>query len=148
MPILVGLISGTLFGVGLAVSDMINPAVVIGFLNVTGAWDPSLAFTMIGALLVTIPTFAIARRMRTPIAATNFNWPSRSDIDSRLMIGAVVFGLGWGLSGFCPGPALASLSLGNVESFVFVLGLITGTLVARIALLESTVNDSIAAEVR
>lgn len=132
MQIVIGLLSGTVFGVGLTISGMVNPAKVIGFLNVTGDWDPSLAFTMIGALLVTVPAFAIARRMQKPLATTQFHWPTRSDIDSRLLIGAATFGVGWGLSGFCPGPALASLSLGYVDSFIFVGGLLLGTLIVRL----------------
>lgn len=105
---------------------------MIGFLNVTGAWDPSLAFTMVGALLVTLPAFAVARRMRKPLATTQFNWPTRGDIDARLIVGAVTFGVGWGVSGFCPGPALASLSLGYVDSFIFMGGLLVGTFVVRL----------------
>lgn len=129
--IFVALALGVLFGVGLTVSQMVNPAKVIGFLDVTGHWDPSLAFVMGGALLVTLPAFALARRRSAPLLATNFAIPSRRDIDGRLLGGAVLFGVGWGLAGFCPGPALASLGLGNTATYPFVAAMIAGTLAAR-----------------
>lgn len=132
MPVAIALLAGVVFGVGLTVSDMVNPAKVIAFLDVTGAWDPSLAFTMIGALAVTVPVFAITRRMDKPLIASQFSWPTRNDIDARLLGGAALFGVGWGLSGFCPGPAVASLSLGYFDSLYFVGGLIAGTLAIRL----------------
>ncbi len=122
---------GALFGVGLYVSQMVNPAKVIGFLDVTGHWDPSLAFVMGGALLVTLPAFAIARRSAGPVLASQFAMPTRRDIDARLVGGAVLFGVGWGLSGFCPGPALASLGLGESATYPFVAAMVVGTLAAR-----------------
>lgn len=132
-PSVISLLSGLVFGAGLTISDMVNPAKVIGFLDVAGDWDPSLAFTMLGALLVTFPVFALSGRMPKPLATSRFSWPRRRDVDGRLLIGAMTFGAGWGLSGFCPGPALASLSLGYADSFVFVGGLLVGTLAVRIA---------------
>ncbi len=129
--ILVALGLGILFGVGLTVSQMVNPAKVIGFLDVAGHWDPSLAFVMGGALLVTLPAFALARRRESPVMVPSFHLPQRRDLDARLVSGAVLFGLGWGLAGFCPGPALASLGLGKPETYPFVAAMIAGTLAAR-----------------
>jgi uncharacterized membrane protein YedE/YeeE len=129
--VLVSLVSGVIFGLGLALSGMIDPARVLGFLDVAGAWDPSLAFTMGGALLVTVPCFGIARRQLGPWAAGGFQWPTRTDIDVPLVAGAVLFGVGWGIAGFCPGPALASLGLGHAASYPLVLALLGGTLLGR-----------------
>lgn len=129
--ILTALLLGTIFGVGLTVSQMVNPAKVIGFLDVTGAWDPSLAFVMGGALLVTTPAFAFARRRPSPLLASSFALPTRTDLDGRLIGGAVLFGLGWGAAGFCPGPAIASLGLGLPATYPFVAAMIAGTLAVR-----------------
>ena len=115
-PSISALFSGTIFGAGLAVAQMTNPAKVIGFLDLAGAWDPSLAFVMGAALLVS----AIAYRLRGESMQT------AAGIDGRLLAGAGVFGLGWGLAGFCPGPALASLVTGSVEVAVFVASMIVG----------------------
>ncbi len=129
---------GVLFGVGLTVSQMVNPAKVIGFLDVTGNWDPSLAFVMGGALMVTIPMFALAKKREGPLLAQRFQWPSRTDIDPRLIGGAAAFGIGWGLAGFCPGPALASLGLGETAAYPFVIAMLAGTWLARAALSGGT----------
>ena len=132
------LLLGVLFGIGLTVSQMVNPAKVIGFLDVTGNWDPSLAFVMGGALLVTLPMFALARKREAPLLAPRFEWPSRRDIDPRLLVGAATFGVGWGLAGFCPGPALASLGLGETATYPFVIAMLAGTWLARAALSGGT----------
>jgi len=114
----IALVSGTLFGIGLAVAQMTNPAKVIHFLDVTGAWDPSLAFVMGAALVVS----AIAYRVqKTPISVP-------AGIDARLVGGAALFGLGWGLAGFCPGPAIASLSTGSPKVVTFVVAMLGGML--------------------
>lgn len=131
MRVLIALLLGTLFGVGLTVSQMVNPAKVIGFLDVTGHWDPSLAFVMGGALLVTVPVFALLRRRAAPVLEANFTLPTKTELDVRLVGGATMFGLGWGLSGFCPGPALASLGFGDVSTYPFVGAMILGTFVVR-----------------
>ena len=128
---LVALALGALFGVGLAVSHMVNPAKVIGFLDVTGNWDPSLAFVMGGALLVTLPATAVARRRSRPLLAERFWLPTRRDLDLPLIGGAALFGIGWGLSGFCPGPALASLGLAQPATWPFVAALLVGALLGR-----------------
>lgn len=132
---LIALAAGLLFGAGLAVSGMHDPAKVLGFLDVAaiagGGWDPSLAFVMAGGLAVTLPAFWHARRRAAPLAAPAFQAPTATAIDKRLMLGAAVFGIGWGLVGYCPGPALAALAFGATGTIVFVLAMIVGmTLVA------------------
>ncbi len=127
MPrILVALFAGTLFGVGLAVSGMVNPAKVIGFLDVAGEWDPTLIFVMGGALLVTIPAFRMILNRPRPILADGFALPTRSALDTRLLGGAALFGVGWGLSGFCPGPAVVAMVTGLVPVFAFVAAMVAG----------------------
>jgi len=103
------LLCGLLFGAGLAVSDMINPARVLAFLDVAGQWDPSLAFVMAGALLPSSVAYALSRRRARPLLADAFHGPSARRIDARLLAGAALFGIGWGLVGLCPGPAVAAL---------------------------------------
>ena len=124
--IAVALVAGSLFGAGLAVSGMINPAKVLGFLDVAGDWDPTLLFVMGGALAVTIPGFAWVRGRSGPIFADTFQMPSRKDIDGRLIAGAILFGIGWGLVGFCPGPALAALGSLQTPVWIFFLSLLAG----------------------
>jgi uncharacterized membrane protein YedE/YeeE len=123
------LISGTLFGVGLAVSGMINPAKVLGFLDLIGDWDPTLAFVMGGAMAVMAPAWLIVRILRKPLAAEAFEIPTRRDIDVRLVGGAAVFGVGWGLVGLCPGPAIAALSIGGSPVLIFVAAMLAGMMV-------------------
>ena len=126
--IIASLLIGTLFGVGLTLSQMINPMKVLGFLDFAGDWDPTLAFVMGGALLVTVPGFAAARRLRGPLLGGAFRLPTRKDVDRRLLAGAALFGLGWGLAGFCPGPALSALSLGGFQVLIFVAAMLAGML--------------------
>ena len=127
MPrILVALFAGTLFGVGLAVSGMMNPQKVIGFLDVAGEWDPTLIFVMGGALLVTLPAFRLILKRPRPIFADGFALPTKSALDTRLLGGATLFGVGWGLSGFCPGPAVAALATGLTPVFAFVAAMVGG----------------------
>lgn len=122
----VAFVAGTLFGLGLTVSRMIDPAKVLGFLDVTGNWDPSLALVMVGALAVMAIAYRIAGARTGPILAGVFRIPTRRDVDSRLVTGAVIFGVGWGLVGFCPGPALSGLALGRHEVYVFVAAMLAG----------------------
>jgi uncharacterized membrane protein YedE/YeeE len=124
--IIVSLGAGAVFGVGLVVSRMIDPAKVLGFLDLAGAWDPSLAFVMAGAVSVATIGFRIAARRATPVLAEDFRGPTRTVVDRPLVAGAVLFGIGWGLVGYCPGPALASLSLGRAETGIFVAAMLVG----------------------
>lgn len=127
---LVALGAGILFGVGLAVSQMVDPLKVKAFLDVAGAWDPSLILVMASAVAISFVAFRLAARQKRPVFAEAFVIPGRRDIDSRLVGGAAVFGIGWGLVGFCPAPAISSLTYGRVESLVFVGALIGGLLLA------------------
>ena len=123
---LVTLLSGTLFGLGLAISGMVNPAKVIGFLDIAGDWDPTLAFVMGGALLVTVPAFRLILKRESPVLADDFELPTKKDLDARLLGGSALFGVGWGLSGFCPGPAVTALATGLMPVFAFVAAMIVG----------------------
>ncbi len=120
------LASGLLFGLGLTVSHMINPAKVLGFLDLAGDWDPSLALVMLGALAVAMPGYALTRRLTRPLCAADFASPTRTAVDRRLMVGAVLFGIGWGLVGYCPGPALAALGFGGGMTLLFVAAMLVG----------------------
>ena len=120
------LFSGTVFGAGLAWSGMTNPARVVGFLDVTGNWDPTLLLVMTGALAVAVPLFPVVLRRSRPVLAELFSLPSRPDLDSRLLAGAAIFGIGWGLAGLCPGPALAGLITGSPAVIAFVGAMLVG----------------------
>ena len=124
---LVGLVAGLLFGAGLVVGGMTDPARVQGFLDFTGHWDPTLAFVMGGAVVVHSLAYLVAKRRPAPVFATAFQIPSRKDIDARLLLGAALFGLGWGLGGFCPGPAITSLPSGGVPVLAFVVALLASS---------------------
>jgi uncharacterized protein len=113
-------ISGLLFGAGLTVSGMVNPMKILNFLDITGQWDASLIFVMAAGLFVTLIGYQITFKRNAPLFASSFKLPTLIHIDPKLLMGAALFGLGWGLSGFCPGPAVASLVFGNGESYVFV----------------------------
>ncbi len=126
-----GLIAGLIFGLGLVISGMADPAKVLNFLDVAGTWDPSLAFVMGGAIAVTLPGYALLRRRETPLFAQRFSWPTRNDMDAPLLSGAAMFGLGWGLSGFCPGPALTAITLAAPGTLVFVPAMLVGMALAR-----------------
>lgn len=129
MKSIAAMFAGVVFGLGLAVSQMINPLKVLAFLDVFGHWDPSLALVMAGAIGVTLPGFALLRRRDQPLLASQFHWPTRTDLDPRLIIGAAVFGIGWGMAGFCPGPGIAAMALGWHEPVVFTLAMIAGFVV-------------------
>jgi len=126
LRILVNLFAGALFGLGLAVSGMVDPAKVIGFLDVAGDWDPTLAFVMGGALLVTIPAFRLIFKRPRPVLAEDFELPTKKELDARLLGGSALFGVGWGLSGFCPGPAVTALATGLTPVFAFVVVMLAG----------------------
>jgi uncharacterized membrane protein YedE/YeeE len=127
LRLLVALAAGALFGFGLSLSGMVDPARVIGFLDVaSGHWDPSLAFVLGGALLVALPGMALQRKLTRPALDDRFHLPTSCVIDRPLVLGAAIFGAGWGLAGFCPGPAVASLSVGLVPSFIFAAAMVAG----------------------
>jgi uncharacterized membrane protein YedE/YeeE len=124
--VFVALLSGVVFGVGIAVSGMINPAKVIGFLDFAGEWDPTLAFVMGGALLVSIPAFRFVLSRPRPVLEDSFDLPKKTTLDARLLGGAALFGVGWGISGFCPGPAVVALASGLPSVFVFMAAMLAG----------------------
>lgn len=128
-PALSALASGLLFGLGLGVSGMTLPSKVTGFLDVTGDWDASLAFVMMGALAVHFVLFRLVRRRPSPLFDTRFHIPTRTDLDGRLVAGAALFGVGWGLGGYCPGPGLVSAATGSVPALTFVGAMALGMLV-------------------
>lgn len=130
MGIFSALLAGLLFGAGLVVSQMVDPTKVQNFLDFAGiaggTWDPSLAFVMGGALAVTAPGYWLILRRKAPLAAPSFQVPTRKDIDTKLLAGSAIFGIGWGLAGYCPGPAIASLVFGRLETVVFVGAMLAG----------------------
>lgn len=123
----VSLVSGALFGAGLALSHMTDPLRVLGFLDVAGAWDPRLVAVMAGAVVVSALLFALARRRGKPRWSARFHLPERDAIDRRLLLGASIFGAGWGLAGYCPGPAIASLAYLNHEALWLVPAMLVGS---------------------
>jgi len=132
--ILAALGAGIIFGLGLAISQMVDPAKVIGFLDLAGNWDPSLAFVMAGAVVVSFFGFRAAAGRLKPYFAEAFQMPKATDLDARLIGGAAVFGVGWGLVGVCPGPAIAGLAFGLTESAIFVVALVVGAGLANLTL--------------
>jgi uncharacterized membrane protein YedE/YeeE len=126
MQIFVALMVGLLFGIGLIVSGMTDPAKVTGFLDLAGNWDPSLAFVMGGAILVGVFAFGLARKRERSLLGEPMRLPTATDIDRRLVLGSLAFGAGWGLAGYCPGPALASLASGGVKPLIFTLAMLAG----------------------
>jgi len=120
------LIAGLVFGLGLTVSGMINPAKVLNFLDIAGAWDPSLAFVMGGAIVVTFIGYRLAFASGRPLFDRSYFLPTLTAIDARLVGGSAIFGIGWGLGGLCPGPAISSLSIGGMGTYVFVAAMLAG----------------------
>ena len=130
MSRLVSLFCGIIFGIGLVISQMINPAKVLGFLNLFGEWDPSLAFVMIGALIISSPLFHLLKNKEKPIFSSSFSISNKKEIDKKLIFGSILFGAGWGLVGLCPGPAITSIALLNVSSAIFVVSMFIGFYIA------------------
>ncbi|WP_246688032.1 YeeE/YedE family protein [Methylobacterium sp. WL120] len=124
--ILAGLAAGLVFGLGLSLSGMLDPVRVRGFLDVTGPWDPSLMFVLGGAVTVSALGYLLSRRLPRPVLDERFQIPTNRRIDPALVGGSALFGIGWGLSGFCPGPAVAALSIGGLPVVVFVLAMLAG----------------------
>ncbi|OZG73112.1 transporter [Hahella sp. CCB-MM4] len=132
MTQLIALICGTLFGIGLAISGMTDTHKVQGFLDLFGAWDPALVFVMGGAVVTTFIGFHFVQKLTRPTFADKFSLPTNTSIDKPLLIGAALFGIGWGLYGYCPGPAIASLAYFRPESAVFVVAMVTGMWVEKL----------------
>ena len=128
MNFIASLVAGLVFGIGLIVSGMANPAKVLGFLDLAGAWDPSLALVMVAAITVGTVAYFIAGKRTLSLLGLQMNLPSARQIDRRLVGGSLLFGIGWGLAGFCPGPALVALGMGQSKAAVFVLAMLAGTL--------------------
>lgn len=126
MAIIAPLICGLIFGAGLLISGMVQPTKVLGFLDIFGVWDPSLAVVMAAALAVAAPGFMLARNRPRPVLAAQYFWPGKSEIDAPLVLGAALFGIGWGLVGLCPGPALESLATLSPGVVVFVVAMAVG----------------------
>jgi uncharacterized membrane protein YedE/YeeE len=126
----IALLAGSLFGAGLTVSQMINPRKVLAFLDISGDWDPSLLLTMGGALVVTTVGYRFALDRPSPVFGDRFRLPAVSMIDARLVIGSALFGIGWGLAGYCPGPALSAVVLGAAEPLLFIGAMLVGGLLA------------------
>ncbi len=128
----IALAAGLVFGLGLVISGMSNPAKVIGFLNVAGPWDPTLLLVMGGALAVTIPGFRLLKSRARPLFSERFEIPTRKHLDARLITGAALFGLGWGIAGFCPGPAFTALATARLDVVLFVAAMIAGAVAHKI----------------
>jgi uncharacterized membrane protein YedE/YeeE len=126
MQILTSLITGLIFGIGLIVSGMADPAKVLGFLDLTGLWDPSLALVMAGAIGVGALAFAIAGRRTTSFIGLDMKLPTSRQLDRRLLAGSALFGMGWGIAGFCPGPGVVALGMGESKALIFVVAMIAG----------------------
>lgn len=132
MAILAAYGIGLVFGLGIAISGMANPAKVLNFFDVAGNWDPSLAFVMGGALVVTLLGYRLLPGRGSPVLAERFAWPTARDIDLRLVAGSAIFGVGWGIAGFCPGGALPALGTGRAEVLVFVAAMAAGIVLTRL----------------
>ena len=125
------LVTGLIFGIGLIMSGMTNPAKVQNFLDFFGNWDPSLALVMGGAIFITMPCFWLVQKRKSSCFEKLFHFPTKSDLDFRLLVGAAIFGIGWGLGGFCPGPAITSILTGSKGTFLFVMTMILGMVLAK-----------------
>ena len=126
MLIFTSLLAGLVFGLGLIVSGMANPAKVLGFLDLSGAWDPSLALVMAGAIGVSFFAFLFAKKRTRSLIGADMKLPTGKTIDRRLVIGSTLFGIGWGVAGFCPGPGLVALGTGEVKALIFVAAMLAG----------------------
>jgi uncharacterized protein len=145
MVVLLQFVIGLIFGFGLIVSGMSDPAKVLNFLDFaairTGAWDGSLAFVMAGAIAVTFAGYRLALSRSQPLFGERFHLPTREDIDTRIIAGPVIFGVGWGLSGFCPGPAITALGFGTKAAVMFVVAMLVGMWLARFIVSRPSMSD-------
>ncbi len=126
LQIIASLIAGTLMGAGLMISGMMNPNKVLSFLDIFGNWDPTLIFVMGGAIFSALPGFWLSRRLTKPLLANNFQLPDKKKFDRRLVGGAAIFGVGWGLVGLCPGPAISAITTGSPQVIIFVISMTFG----------------------
>lgn len=133
---------GLIFGIGLILSGMTDPGKVLGFLDLYGAWDPSLALVMGGAIFVGVFAFALAKKRSTTFLGGALELPASRDIDRPLLIGSLVFGVGWGLAGFCPGPALVSMGAGEPKAAVFVMAMLAGMLLFELTARRATCDSA------
>jgi uncharacterized membrane protein YedE/YeeE len=131
-PLVFALVAGALFGAGLAVSGMADPQRVRGFLDLFGAWDPTLAFVMGGALVPMAIAWRLQKRMPSPMAAERFTLPTARDLEPRLVGGAALFGIGWGVAGLCPGPAIAGLAIAPAPAALFIAAMLAGMILHRL----------------
>ena len=132
MRLLSAFFIGLIFGTGIAISGMMNPAKVLNFFDLAGNWDPSLAFVMAGALAVAIPGYRLTLRRKAPVLAPEFQLPQTTRIDRSLILGSLTFGVGWGIAGFCPGGAIPALGTGRSEAMLYVAALAAGLIAARL----------------
>ncbi|NKB78159.1 MAG: YeeE/YedE family protein [Gammaproteobacteria bacterium] len=132
MTIIISLIAGIVFGSGILISGMTNPAKVQNFFDLAGTWDPSLAFVMGGALLITAPSYYLLFKMNKPLLADKFNVPENKNIDTPLIGGAAIFGIGWGITGYCPGAILPAIGTGNSGAVLFCVAMLTGMMATRL----------------
>jgi len=133
---LVTVFTGLIFGIGLIMSGMTNPAKVQNFLDLFGTWDPSLALVMGGAILITMPGFWLVQKRQTPLFEDTFLIPKKINLDLHLLTGAGIFGIGWGLGGFCPGPAFVSISAGSKGTILFIVNMLIGMILAKFIMLS------------
>ncbi|MCP3473381.1 YeeE/YedE family protein [Bradyrhizobium sp. CCGUVB1N3] len=131
MSVLIQFAIGLIFGVGLLISGMSNPAKVLNFLDLAGSWDPSLMFVMLGAVATAFIGFRLVLKRQRPLLGDTFHLPARNDLDPRVIVGPAIFGVGWGLAGFCPGPAFVALGYGTLVSVLFVIAMMVGMAAAR-----------------
>lgn len=129
---IMALLAGILFGCGLTISQLINPNKIINFLDITGSWDPSVLLVMASALIVTFVGYLSVLKKPKPVCSAEFSLPQKKSIDRSLIIGAVIFGIGWGLAGYCPGPGLTAIGLGIADAIYFVCGMVLSTIVIKI----------------
>ena len=133
---LVTVFTGLIFGIGLIMSGMTNPAKVQNFLDLFGSWDPSLALVMGGAIFITMPGFWLVKKRQTPLFEDSFLIPQKTNLDFYLITGSAIFGIGWGLGGFCPGPVVVSISTGSVGTLLFVITMLIGMVLAKLLILR------------
>ncbi len=129
---LAALVVGFVFAIGLGISGMTQPQKVVGFLDLFGNWDPSLIFVMLGGIVVHFVTYRLIRKLKSPLFSTDWNVPTKKEITPALVTGALLFGIGWGLGGFCPGPAVTSLASFEAKPFIFVLSMLVGMFLFRL----------------